>query len=250
MKPLIWQLCTRFFSLAHAFALDMLFPIACAGCHAPDVALCPACAYAMPQAELQCIGCGSRNKSGEVCVACHKHLPALRRVLFVTPHTYPLMHTMVSNLKYRGHTFLAQPIAHLMKERFLLASHVSPPKKPLRTIVASVPLHSSRLRERGFNQSEKLAEHIARDLSLDTLPPNILIRSQKTPPQVHMKSREHRIQNVHGAFSILHAAPELEGARVLLVDDIATTGSTLNEAALALKHGGAKEIWGLVAAHG
>lgn len=109
-------------------------------------------------------------------------------------------------------------------------------------VVMPVPLHPRRLRERGFNQSLLLARHVSQSLSaeLDFLS---LRRVRYTQPQARL-SKEERGKNVRGAFQLRHDAV-IRGRPILLVDDVVTTGNTINECARILRKGGAQKIYGL-----
>ena len=109
-----------------------------------------------------------------------------------------------------------------------------------------VPLHPARKRERGFNQSEILCEALARDLNLQ-FPQNILSRIKNTKDQTKL-SIEERKQNVAGAFQVNDKQKILHDKKIILVDDVITTGATLNECARVLKQAGAKEILGITIA--
>ena len=106
-----------------------------------------------------------------------------------------------------------------------------------------VPLHPRRLRSRGYNQSELLAGSLAAEAGLD-LDVGALSRVKHSAPQVGA-TREQRRANVSGSFQ---CASDFTGRSIILLDDVATTGSTLSACALALKDAGASSVWGLVLA--
>ncbi len=111
---------------------------------------------------------------------------------------------------------------------------------PAPDLVVPVPLHLKRLKERGFNQSGLLAGEFARKLGVPVSFDNI-IRKNRTEPQTRLNRRE-RLKNVKGAFE-LSGAKSVRGRRILLVDDVITTGTTLSECARTLKRkGGASEV--------
>ncbi len=111
--------------------------------------------------------------------------------------------------------------------------------------VVPVPLHTHRLRQRGFNQSGLLARQLARTLDLPVYLRG-LKRTRKTHPQTRLP-RQQRLTNVKGAFAI-GTGIEIEGRAILLVDDVFTTGTTLSECAAALKAGGAQAVFALTVA--
>jgi len=139
----------------------------------------------------------------------------------------------VHRLKYRGHTMLAGPLGKLMADR----GRVLLPADGCDLIVP-VPLHVRRLRERGYNQSALLARSIGSrwGVRVDSVS---LCKTRWTPPQTALTVSARRV-NLRGAFS-WRGAP-LRGARVVLVDDVATSGSTMNECARVLKQAGAARV--------
>ncbi|MDP6226402.1 MAG: phosphoribosyltransferase family protein, partial [Dehalococcoidia bacterium] len=111
-------------------------------------------------------------------------------------------------------------------------------------VLVPVPLHPNRLRNRGYNQSALLARELAK-LSGLALDQGLLARVTNAPPQAGTASRRRRRANVEGGF---RCTGEAGGKAVVLVDDVATTGSTLSACAAALKAAGAASVWGLVLA--
>ncbi len=111
-------------------------------------------------------------------------------------------------------------------------------------VLIPVPLHSRRLRSRGYNQSNLLAREIGKRVGLPVHEES-LIRANDSPPQVETRSREDRRSNVADSFQ---APLPVVGRSVILVDDVSTTGSTLFACAAALKEAGANSVWGLVLA--
>jgi ComF family protein len=140
----------------------------------------------------------------------------------------------IQRFKYQGWRRLAGPLALLMAERLVIEGLAA------RWAVA-VPLHTSRLRQRGFNQSELLVRELRRRLSLSTLPGE-LVRTRATPPQVG-HDRRWRLDNVRDAFE-WRGAP-LDARSVLLIDDVATTGATLEACAAALRAAGSGPVMGV-----
>jgi ComF family protein len=148
---------------------------------------------------------------------------------------------MIKGLKYSGRLALAGPLGNLLA---LAAEGQAHPCD----LLAPVPLHPRRLAERGFNQALVIARHLLRHAprSGARLLPDLLRRVRYTRPQVELSGAE-RAANVKGAFAVAGNA-SLEGASVLLVDDVFTTGATLAECAAALKRAGAERVMALTVA--
>jgi ComF family protein len=111
-------------------------------------------------------------------------------------------------------------------------------------VVVPVPLHATRLRERGYNQAGLLARELAQQTKL-SIDEQTLARERATAPQVELNARQRR-ENVHDAFRC--SSDGLAGSRVLLVDDVCTTGATLEACAIALRKGGARSVQALTLA--
>jgi len=134
---------------------------------------------------------------------------------------------MIGAFKYHGKTRLARPLANLFLEGI--------PALPRLDGIVAVPLHQGRLRDRTYNQSLLLATQIGRALNLDLLH-HTLIKTMETPPQTGL-TRAARLKNLRNAFSVNHP-DRIRGKRLLLIDDVLTTGTTINESSRVLhKHG-------------
>lgn len=140
----------------------------------------------------------------------------------------------VQRFKYQGWRRLAGPLALLIAERLVIEGVAAP-------WAVAVPLHGSRFKQRGFNQAELLADEVRRRLALGR-PPGELVRTRATPPQVG-HDRRWRLDNVRGAFE-WRGAP-LAAQSILLIDDVATTGATLEACAAALRAGGSGPVIGV-----
>jgi ComF family protein len=164
------------------------------------------------------------------CGACRAEPPPFDHARAVGRYDGPLREA-IHQLKYRGRLHLVQPLLALALEHF--DAHF--PGMVFDAIIP-VPLHRERLMQREFNQATLLATGLARHLQAPVLE-RLLVRIRATRPQVELSGRERR-QNVRRAFAVPHAGV-LEGKRVLVVDDVFTTGATLGEAARTLKAAGA-----------
>jgi ComF family protein len=143
---------------------------------------------------------------------------------------------LVHALKYSYHSTLASPMGELMA-RYLQEAPLTA------DVLVPVPLHPHRQRTRGYNQSLLLAREVSRRLGLP-MAAGALLRRRDTPPQARAAEADARRRNVAGAFACRPGA--VAGRRVLLVDDVTTTGATLDACARALlAQGGASSVWAL-----
>ena len=180
-----------------------------------------------------CIACGEPLDPGEggFCPRCSSLLePASpdREAAAALLYGGPVVEA-IQRFKYGGRSELAKPLAALM---------VEPALAMVRDVdrIIPIPLHPRRLRERGFNHAALLARRLAAHLAL-RLDTGTLRRVRDTPPQASI-DRKHRVTNVRGAF----AARPLRGSRVLLIDDVRTTGATFASAAETLLAAGAVRV--------
>jgi ComF family protein len=148
------------------------------------------------------------------------------------------MRQAIHQLKYRNLRTLAVPLAQLLRD-YLVSNPVPG------DVLVPVPLHRKRLRERGYNQSCLLARELGKLISLPVVD-DCLVRQRHAPPQARTTTVEERLSNVVGAFACRDR--RLGDKQVLLVDDVSTSGATLDACAAALKAAGAKSVWGLTLA--
>lgn len=217
--------------------LDLVFPPHCVGCRRVGEEFCPACLAKVPRIRPPlCSRCG-RPLDDADCPQCRQfrlHLDGLRAVAFFEGPLRQAIH----RFKYQARPELALPLGELLSE------YIDENPLPV-DVVVPVPLHPERERMRGFNQARLLAFELAAHTSLP-LWYNRIERTRATPPQVGLDWRA-RAANLRGAFL---ADPWVAGKRVLLVDDVCTTGATLDACGIALKARGAKSVWGLALARG
>lgn len=233
------------------FILDTLFPIVCISCGKAGQWICEDCLSHIPLIiEQACPVCERRiTPQGHVCFKCLRKSP-LDGLLVATSYQNDLISAAVHNYKYRFIEDLHLPLGRILVRAF----HDS--ELPLPDLIAPVPLHKRRLRYRGFNQAALLAQYLSANLTPGFTIPlaiNMLIRQRFTLPQMKIKNYHQRKRNLENAFRInkdpeLKAQRILKNKRILLVDDIATTGATLFECAKVLKENGAKEVISLVIA--
>lgn len=217
--------------------IDLVLPPRCGGCRHEGSWLCAACDQEIRRlGEPLCARCGAEVESARASCGCRERLKSLSRIRAAVAYEGPV-ERLVQRFKYEGCRALAAPLARLMAERIVLEGLAA-------SDVVAVPLHATRLRKRGYNQSELLARELRRSLALGR-PAGRLERTRPTAPQVG-QDRLRRLDNVRGAFR--WDGPHLVGRPLLLIDDVVTTGATLEACAAALKAGGAGAVTGLAAA--
>ncbi|MGI8857668.1 MAG: double zinc ribbon domain-containing protein [Thermomicrobiales bacterium] len=217
-------------------ALDLVFPPRCAACGARGYLLCPACAaaitYIQPPA---CPKCGKRMTQPGICPVCRAYPNALDGMVAATLFVGPVREC-IHALKYEGQRSYAATLAAVARPAFAAMARPD--------ALVPVPLFPTRERGRGFNQSALIARRLAGDDV--TVMPGWLARTRDTPPQVG-QDREARHANVADAFVCPDPAA-VQGRHLLLFDDVATTGATLDACARALRAAGAASIHALVVA--
>jgi len=217
--------------------LDLLFPPRCVGCGQIGSYLCAKC-----QAEFEllepplCLHCGCSNANGGLCPRCQRaplQIDGVRSVAYFDG----VLRQAIHRLKYGNLQAVAIPLGRFMAE-YWKAHHI-----PAEVIVP-VPLHISRLRERGYNQATLLARELGKSIGLP-VSENSLVRVRATRPQVGLNAQE-RKENVRHAFRCTNA--ELRHKQVLLVDDVYTTGATLEACSVTLHQIGVRSVWALTLA--
>ena len=180
-----------------------------------------------------CRRCGAELDSVRNDCGCRGRLRSLTRLRSAVAYEGPI-EPAVHRFKYLGWRRLAVPFAELMAERLAIEGVAA-------AAAVAVPLHASRQRQRGYNQSELLLRELRELLALRS-PSGSLVRIRATPPQVG-HDRIRRFENVGGAFA--WRGPPLAGEAILLIDDVATTGATLDACASALRAAGSGPVTGV-----
>ena len=230
--------------------IGLLFPEKCASCargirpEKEQLPLCPRCRDSMrPNTPPLCSRCGRHleKSAARMCRACAANPPHFDRAL--APLRYEgAAKALVRDLKYRQRDYLGPCLSRVMAaylcEYSIPCDHID--------MVVPVPLHPARLREREFNQAQVLAKGVARLLG-KRLDERLLARSRNTPTQTEREEKERR-ENVSGAFEVCDAG-RVKGAKIILVDDVLTTGATCSEAARCLKAAGAAWVMVLTLAN-
>jgi ComF family protein len=213
------------------YIFNLLFPVTCVHCHAqvPERkwgGACPECwSSLIPLEPPFCVKCGEPAPAIEgLCGLCIKgeHIFDFARSALLFTRT---LREIIHHLKYSDRVSLAKPLGDILKQCLDREAFTG-------KLVIPVPLHRSRERERGFNQAELIAARLGLPVAT-----RILKRRKNTPSQTGL-SRNERKRNLASAFEVIS---EVKG-RVIVVDDVYTTGSTMNEIARTLKRSGAERV--------
>lgn len=248
--------------------LNLIFPIECVGCEKEDTWICERCLRAIEfNAKQTCPECKRESEWGKFCPDCQEKF-ALSGILVACSYENQKIAKLIKYYKYYFvqeispilAKILVRFIRNLLIKNNLASGEIllgdlwrkfdSLKKIPNlildfnNILIIPVPLHKRRRRWRGFNQSEEIAKHLAEHFNLE-INVNDLQRKKYTSPQAK-HSREQRFINLQDSFG--WAGADISRRNILLIDDVVSTGVTLNECAKVLKSAGANEVWGLVVA--
>ena len=218
--------------------LDFVFPAFCAGCKVEGTYLCVQCFRKVPRFQKQrCLICQKPSPFGKTHAECSKR--KIDGIISALPYHDKVVKKLIGTFKYQF-VDISQTLARFILEEI--------DNQELRNffkdfIIVPVPLHKNRFRWRGFNQSKLIAKILSEHLEIPTKE-NIIERTRYTKPQIELKHDE-RKENIKGAFSILE---DVAGKNFLIIDDVVTTGATLNEIAKALKKKKAHSVWAITLA--
>jgi len=229
--------------------LEILFPKFCFGCGREGTYLCKDCQSCLEISEdIFCLCEKPKlikiSDSSEIrgkCNACHsKNLDGL---FFPLSYQNKLIKELIHQFKYEPFVKeLAKPLTELIIAHFFLLGN----KKVWENkILIPIPLGKKKLKWRGFNQAEEIAKELSHKLRIPLLT-ECLKKAKRTISQTEL-SKEERKENIKGAF-LAKNTHLIKNKKILLVDDVYTTGATMEEAAKVLKQAGAKEVWGVVVA--
>lgn len=236
------------FSAFKSALSDLFFPPTCPFCSSPEVdsgvSICSNCLGSVREIGAPlCPQCGlplPETTPGELlCGECLVAPPAYDRARYGVKYKGAVQEA-IKNLKYGGALHAAAALSELLIEAF--QRHYEPAEFDL---ILPVPIHRKKLRERGFNQVVVLSQRLSRSVGIP-LDRTAFVKSVDTPPQAGL-SRKERLSNLRGSFRVARK-DAIENKRILLVDDVATTGSTIREAARTLRKAGSARIDALVLA--
>jgi ComF family protein len=228
---------TRARGVVRALAERWALPQRCLFCGATDPreGICGRCRQDLPGSHAaRCPTCGNLSLAGEICGECIARKPRFSRLSVAASYRFPV-DGAIQRLKYGADLSTVAPLAALLADR------VDRETRP--DLLLAMPMAPQRLRERGFNQAQELGRALAERLSLK-LASALCRRTRHTAPQAALPWAERR-RNIRGAFE---CEADLFGAHVAVVDDVLTTGATLDELAGVLLDRGAAEVWGWVVA--
>ena len=219
-------------------ALDLFFPAWCIGCGREGQYICHACREKLPLISPPiCNKCGRPLTDENTCPGCIEEPVAIDGIR--APFLFQgVIRKAIHELKYRNLKAITLVLAGLLHD-YLRENPISG------DVLAPVPIHPKRLRERGYNQSSLILRELSRKNGLPVIE-DCLVRTINTPPQVRAASARERRENIAGAFTCSN--DKLKGKQVILVDDVSTSGATLNTCAEVLKEAGAASVWGLTMA--
>lgn len=234
---------------AWAWLLEALFPKRCLSCGNLGNWCCPVCLASLtyPRA-LACADCGQKTPLGEFCSDC-KPEHNLTGLWPAQSYGNPVVRALIKAFKFDSLSDIAPILANIiigLMRGFNLppAWHATPREQ---WCLTPVPLASKRERQRGFNQSAAIAQLISQNTNLPYA--ITLQRKINSRPQSEIKNEADREHNIKDAYAVL-PGKNITGRTFILVDDVYTSGATLEECARVLKQAGAAEVWGLTVAKG
>lgn len=226
----------RHLAAAGRFLLDLIYPPQCPGCGRVGVLFCERCRWQVQVYPTDvCIRCGQPLLVRGLCPACASGAAPLDAVYPATVFVHPIRQA-IHAFKYEGVRDLAGPLAEWLAAAWQSHGLAA-------DLIAPVPLHRKREAERGYNQSALLARELGQRVGVPVAPAE-LVRTVQTRPQVGL-SRAERRANTADAF---RCAGKVTDLRIVLIDDVCTTGATLEACAAQLKAAGAAQVVGLTVA--
>lgn len=232
------------------FVFDLIFPKECVGCGQEGGWLCADCFKKLEfSPEQYCFSCKINNNSGEFCFNC-RHVYYLDGVIIAGNYDNKNLNKLIKMFKYHFikdiSAILGNYLTNFLQSYFNNAANQKSKIMNHKSIIIPVPLHRRRRHWRGFNQAEEIAKVVAQNWQRK-INSKDLVRTKHKKAQAKL-NEEQRLKNIKDCF--VWQGDNLAGTNVILIDDVATTGATLNECAKILKKNGASQVWGLVVAKG
>lgn len=222
--------------------LDLVFPISCLVCGADRTFLCEKCFSNLPRLDKQqCLACQTPAPFGKTHPDCATK-NTIDGILSALPYQNRDVKKIIETFKYNFVSELKIPLGRTVIETIRKENLTEYFRE---FVIVPVPLHPRRYNWRGFNQAQLLADELSSILRIP-VDNDTVTRFKFTKPQTKL-THDERKANIQNAFALNGLVAD---KKFLLVDDVVTTGSTLNEIARVLKHAQAKEVWAITAAHG
>lgn len=234
------------FKTARASIIDLLFPISCCYCGEEGRFICQKCQQAInPLQAPVCPICRQLSDQGQVCGNCAAKT-SINGLIVAASYGNKVLQTAITSFKYKFVSDLADYLGNILVSSL---EKIRGDKKTILDdfIIIPVPLHPKRIAWRGFNQAEVLARYLSGRLGL-IMRNDLLKRVRFTKAQMSL-GRQERLVNLKEAF-IGEDKNFIANKKFLLVDDVYTTGATMEECAKELKRLGAEKVWGIVLARG
>ena len=212
----------------------------CGGRVTDSVCVCSSCLQDLPYLHYCCPQCGNplNTQPASLCGSCQKEPPPVDRTFSLFQYKPPIDY-LVKQLKF-NHSII---VANLFGE--LMADEISHQNMILPEAIIAIPLHAKRLKQRGFNQALEIAKPLARKLNIPLLQ-HSLVRNKYTQPQTNQAAKKNRRKNLQNSFS--YQATEFY-QHIAIIDDVITTGATINEAAKTLKQNKIQQVSAWSCAH-
>jgi len=210
--------------------INCLFPQPCFLCGDINTqAICTACLNDLPYLQTTCIYCGADLPISDVCGDCTAQPPIFNQAKALFSYSYPV-NILIQAAKFQKNFAILKMLGDLMGQHF---KHEKQPD-----VLIPIPLHFNRLHERGYNQSLEMAKCIALHTNID-VDNKVCQRIKDTPHQVKLSAKERR-RNLKGAFRVKNLPAQWQ--HIVLIDDVITTGSTVNELAKVLFNAGVQRV--------
>jgi len=226
------------------YLLDIFFPRFCFGCGKEGTYLCQDCQSCLEVIEDNFCLCENPKRLPESgkCGSCQRK--KLDGLFFAVSYQNKIVKKLIQEFKYEPFIKdLAEPLTNLIINHILLLNEENRFRKG--DVLIPIPLSKRKLKSRGFNQAEEIAKELSKELKIPVVA-DCLIKTKENLPQMELSGKE-RIENIKGVFEIRNKE-KIQNKKILLVDDVYTTGATMEECAKILKQAGAKEVWGVVIA--
>lgn len=223
----------KLFSQIKRFVLDLLLPIECLNCSQPGEYFCANC-----QAKLKI-----NNLEDSISLSANLKSNNLEKIFIAGNYDDPLLQDLIIKYKYNFLALLSNPLSNFLNN-FWAENNLEKFLNNNQPLLVPMPLSKKRLRWRGFNQADRLTENLAEHFGYEM---SVNLKRRHRRPQAELNEQK-RLKNLNGAFN--WDGENLAGKTIIIIDDVITTGTTINEAAAILKQAGAAQVWALALAKG